>query len=301
MNWNIWLIAIFTSGLLSIVQLYVWPDAGKRLDNRRYIYSFQMNQWLQEVYTEFNLIRNSGTYRDISLVTGRKTITPDYFLKVAEYHYQIKQLLQILKYQGKVTAEVSSDIGFLLEGTDDYNLLTQEQHRKITQNYKSFDILASKHFEIESEISAFEPELQKVIAGIPKDSTADQKFSYEVHKINTLRRLHSEKNLMISYFEDPFEFIDNFNVAAQKILDDYDMLLIKYNKKLKAQEHIKNALLVILAIFSAYLTIAEANKPISVNVDCQRAKSRRFNKMRHPQSPRTKLTLTHTGRSYART
>lgn len=253
-NWRVLLMAAILSG----VQLYLWPDAGKQIESRRYIYSFEMDQWLQEVYNSFNLIRGSGTYRDISLTTGAKTLTPEYLANVEEYLYQARQLLQALRYRGKVTTDVMADINSLMS-KEDVKIIDQAIREKITLDFKTFSELAHKQVARENAIAEFELEWRKVTAGIHQDADSQQKVAYEVQKINTLRKLYSDENLMVTHFQDPFKFVRDFNIASQNLLNDYDALVTQYNEIREGRDRKKTALIYFLGLISVYLTMKEAN------------------------------------------
>lgn len=273
-NWRVLLMAAILSG----VQLYLWPDAGKQIESRRYIYSFEMDQWLQEVYNSFNLIRGSGTYRDISLTTGAKTLTPEYLSNVEEYLYQVRQLLQALRYRGKVTADVMADINSLM-GKEEVKYIDHAIKEKITLDFKTFSELAHQQVKRENALAKFDPEWKKVSAGVHPDAGSQQKVTYEVQKINTLRKLYSDENLMITHFQDPFKFVRDFNVASQNILEDYDSLVYEYNEIRESQERKKNAILYFLGLISVYLTMKEAKNSSSI-VNNKNIPRRRFSGIR---------------------
>lgn len=261
------------AAILSGVQLYLWPDAGKQIESRRYIYSFEMDQWLQEVYNSFNLIRGSGTYRDISLTTGAKTLTPEYLANVEEYLYQVRQLLQVLRYRGKVTSDVMADINSLISKEEVKNI-DQAIKEKITLDFKTFSDLVRKQVDRETAISKFEPEWKKVTTGIHRDADAEQKVAYEIQKMDTLRKLYSDENLMVTHFQDPFKFVREFNIASQNLLDDYDALVTQYNEIREAQDRKKTALIYFLGLISVYLTMKEANKASGTPQTASRKRSK---------------------------
>jgi hypothetical protein len=256
-----WKVALltFASTIIFIIQLYTWPDAGKEKINKFSEYSFQMNFWGEEIHNEFDLIRASESYSNISLQTGEKTVSLQFFQDIEEYHYQIVSLLRVLRLQGHVAINVMQDTLPLINKVA--TLHGVDSIKKAKDDYEKFDQLLISYYEKVSEIEAFLPELMSTFDYKNMQLSEKEKVDLTIKQLKLLKQLYSSDNLFLINDNDPFKFIRDFATTSELVLAHYRELNSLYNERVKLEGSYKNTVILFILLLSSYFALRKDLRP----------------------------------------
>ncbi|NRB23642.1 hypothetical protein [Shewanella sp.] len=245
-------IITFAGVLTMFTQTYVWPDAGKVKVDKSEIYIFQIDYWGEQIYEKFDRIRSSKNYSNLLRWKDATTIGPEFFKNIDEYHYQIKALLRVLKLHSAVAARmIHESVPMLPEIRLTGNKLITES---ILSDYQRF-IELTKDFEARKEaIEKFLPSLRNALNVDTTLLTDNKKANLMVRHDNLLKEFYSSELLFMQHNSDHFVFVREFATESAKMLEHYELLNQQHNKRVIQQAHLKNLLLILIAVLAAVLT-----------------------------------------------
>ena len=245
-------IIAFASALTFWVQTDVYPNAGKNNISKFSAYSFQMNFWSEEIHDKFDLIKYSNSYKNLSLSTGQKTVSKEFFDNIEEYHYQVKAMLRVLKQHAGVAVNVMADSAKLLNKAGEK--VGVEKLKLIHGNYKEFEGHLKVYNEKVNEIEKYIPELRDSFSYQGKILTENDKVDLTIKQLDLLKSLYSSENLFLKHGSDPYKFIKDFAITSSKILTDYRDLNAAYNSTVDREQNIKNSIILFLLLLAGYFT-----------------------------------------------
>jgi translation initiation factor 2 beta subunit (eIF-2beta)/eIF-5 len=247
----------FASVITFLVQIYAFPDAGKTNISKFSEYSFQMNYWSEEIHEKFDFIKYSHSYKNLSLYTGEKTVSKEFFDDIEEYHYQVKGMLRVLKRHSGVAVNTMGDTEPLLNKAA--GELGVEKLKLVHDNYKEFE----RHLDIYDEklknIEDYIPKLRDAFTYQGKSLSEEDTVELSVKQIELLKSLYSSENLFLRHGSDPFKFVGDFASASDKVLMDYRRMNTAYNDVVSKEESIKNSIILFLIFITAYITFRKEN------------------------------------------
>lgn len=261
-NIKLWKVIIvsFAGASTLLVQLYLYPNAGKKIENKRYEYSFQTNFWTNTVLSKLKEIRDSDVYSRIS-ITQPRTLTQEYLNDVMLYESQIQDVVRVLKYQSDTLINLQSDFKPLVYSV--FPLIDIEHSRKIAKNVQKLLETLHTQQKIAVEISQFLPKLKNAFDEVQVDKLSDkEKIDVEVNRLKIIIELFSKKELMMRVDSNSLKFLVDFGVVEQSLYKDYDFLVEKYNAEVEREDAIKKAILLSIALLSAWILLSKEHSKI---------------------------------------
>jgi hypothetical protein len=249
----------FASVLIFLVQTHAYPNAGKNNISKFSEYSFQMSFWSEEIYDKFDLIKQSNSYKKLSLYGEQKTASKEFFDDIEEYHYQIKALLRVLKQHAGVAVNVMTDSQPLL--TKAGGKIGIEKLKIINENYEQFSKNLKIYNEKINEIENYIPELRSSFSYQDGNLSEDEKIELTIKQVILLQELYSSEHLFLKHGSDPFKFVRDFAVASKKVLIDYREINTAYNDVVNNEQIIKDSIILFFLFIAAYLTFRKDSQP----------------------------------------
>jgi hypothetical protein len=237
------------SVLSFFIQTYFLPNAGQEKINKFSEYSYQMDTWGEEIYKKFDAIKYSDSYKKLSLYSGEKTVSLEFFRNIDEYHYQIKAMLRVLKLQGHVAINIMKDTLPLVTTVGEKKGI--ESIKKVSNDYKLFEVNLKNYDTKISEIEAYLPNLIQTFSYNSIELNQD-KVELSIKQIDLLNQLYSSENLFLKHGSDPFEYVRNFADTSKKVLHHYQELNDEYNKIVKQELRYKNSIILFVMFLSAF-------------------------------------------------
>ncbi|MFZ6772347.1 hypothetical protein ACO0LB_06470 [Undibacterium sp. SXout7W] len=250
---SIIVIPLIAGALCLLVQQYIFPDAGKRIESKRSFYTFALSHWNNEVYKYFNEIATSGTYVRTSLSTGKKEINLKYLQDVNQFCTQMQQLSRALDYQGNEISSMSIDMTPLARKV--LPLLDKDKRDEIDAHFKAFLKVTEIHKQKQKDFAKFQEELIRLYSDKRDNLSDDEKIKLDVQKIEAGMKLYTGKDALLPINGDPFTYIREFGDVSAAIFSDYDFLIDTYNKESNRMEAYRNAILFLIAIGATAITV----------------------------------------------
>ncbi len=260
MKWKAWLgkwrvyqmfYLAFAAAIALAVQAFMFPLAGKKAQDHGAIYAFQNDIWSDQVFRRLEEISRSAPYDELALIQKR-TPDPSYLNKVTTFHSQIRQILRLLGYQGKLTAGIVGEMVPMLQqvNADARPALI----KSVKTHLQMLEKEASRQKKMREELEGFDAELRRAYA--PAASSTTNKVDaaeQRVKQIRAILTLYSKPELLLRPGEDPLVFLKDFGRTQDAIFKDYTSLVAAYNQTVETQEFGRDLVMIALALITACL------------------------------------------------
>lgn len=267
------LLIIFTGFLITLVQTYTWPDAGKAKQDNAYEYDFQLNYWNEEVHKKFNNLRSSDVVQRLLSFEGERVVDPAFFRDIHEYHFLIKELMRVLKFKSKVSINLLGDIVQLSEK----GLQHVPEMSKVSSDVEEFDYLLQEFDKREKRLETFLPELMSSFK-YKENMSSDEKVELTVKQMDLFLELFTDEALFVTNKTDPFALVRALGNSSYITLGNYKKVLQGYNKEVSVEDSHKKIVLLLLALlsvyFSALIVLKTEDDPVNYEVS---VKSKTYN------------------------
>jgi len=249
------LLIIFTGFLITLVQTYVWSDAGKTKQDKAYEYDFQLNYWNEEVHKKFNNLRASEVVLRLFSFEGKRVVDSSFFRDIHEYHFLIKELMRVLEFNIEVSINLLGDIVQLSEK----GLQHIPESSKVSSDVKELDNLLKEFDKREKRLKTFLPELISSFQ-YEENMSSDEKVELTAKQMELLLELFTDETLFVTKETDPFELVRELGNSAYTTLANYKKVLKGYNKEVSIEDSYKKIVLLLLALLSVYFSVLIALK-----------------------------------------
>ncbi|EJL7824876.1 hypothetical protein NM004_004523 [Vibrio parahaemolyticus] len=244
------ILVLFTGVLATLIQTYVWVDAGKSKINKKYEYQFQLNYWNNEIYDKFQDVFSSEVANKILFFDGEKVVDKQFFEEIYTYHRLVKELIRPLEFNNQVAFNLLEDMA-KISGKGFKNV---PDFQVITQDVNEFSSLLDELKKRKERLETFLPELMSSFV-YDENMNESKKVELTVKQLKLFKELLTDEALFVTKDPDPFELIKNLGNASYLMLDNYEKTLIGYNKTVSDEDDYKKSLLFILALVSFYLSV----------------------------------------------
>ena len=187
------LLIVIIGFLVTLVQTYSWPDAGKAQQDKAYEYDFQLNYWNEEIHKKFNILRASQVTPRLVSFKGKRIVNPKLFQDIKEYHFLIKELMRALKFKSKVSVNLLGDIVKLKEK----GLKHVPEFTKISKDVEKFDNLLKEFDKRKKRLESFLPELVSSFR-YEEEMSDDAKIELTNKQLELLLELFTDEALFIT-------------------------------------------------------------------------------------------------------
>ena len=249
------LLIIFTGLLITFVQTFAWPDAGKSKQDKAYEYDFQLNYWNEEVHKKFDNLRSSEVVNRLLSYEGERVVDSRFFHDIHEYHFLIKELMRVLKFKSKVSINLLGDMVQLNEK----GLQHVPEMSKVSSDVYEFDTLLQEFDEREKRLETFLPELVSSFK-YEENMSSDKKVELTVKQMELFLELYTDEALFVTQKTDPFLLVRALGNISYITLGNYKKVLAWYNKQVSIEDSYKKSILILLALLSVYFSALIALK-----------------------------------------